>query len=136
MACAPAVAVPRLALQRCLHIVAEEQRPLMNSARILFGVAALLTAALSQVQQVGAPNLLVPAGKLTSDAISSDGTDPKDWDAKLDALLAAPDNHRILYEDNDVRVLLVRAPRQKGKGPSPSLAQHPGGVGRAPRGRF
>jgi hypothetical protein len=75
MACVPAV--PRLAPQ-CLHIVAEEERPLVNSARILFGAAALLTAALSQVPQIGAPNILVPAGKLTSDTIRSDRTDPKD----------------------------------------------------------
>jgi hypothetical protein len=37
----------------------------MNSAGILFGVAALLTAALGQVQQIGAPNLLVAAGAIS-----------------------------------------------------------------------
>lgn len=38
---------------------------------------------------------------------SMDGTDPADWDPKLDALAAAPENHRLLYEDDIVRVLSV-----------------------------
>lgn len=56
--------------------------------------------------RAGAPNILAPSGKVTGDAISSDGTDPKSWDQKLDEPTAAQDNHRILYED-DERVLLV-----------------------------
>ncbi len=40
--------------------------------------------------------------------MSMDGTDPASWDPKLDGLLAAPDNHRLLYEDESVRVLSVR----------------------------
>jgi len=39
--------------------------------------------------------------------ISMDGTDPADWDPRLDALVAAPQHHRILYEDETVRVLSV-----------------------------
>lgn len=33
--------------------------------------------------------------------------DPADWPKELDAVLAAPDNHKILLENEDVRVLDV-----------------------------
>jgi len=36
-----------------------------------------------------------------------DGTDPATWDPKLDALLAAPRHHRVLYEDETIRVVSV-----------------------------
>jgi hypothetical protein len=39
--------------------------------------------------------------------ISMDGTDPKTWDPTLDAVLAAPGNHEVLYEDDLIRVLSV-----------------------------
>ena len=39
--------------------------------------------------------------------ISMDGTDPATWDPQLDGLAAAPDNHRLLYEDDYIRVLSV-----------------------------
>lgn len=32
---------------------------------------------------------------------------PQDWDAALDAVTAAPDNHAVLYEDEHIRVLSV-----------------------------
>ena len=38
---------------------------------------------------------------------STDGTDPKAWDPNLDAVKAAAKNHRVIYEDEDVRVLSV-----------------------------
>jgi len=38
---------------------------------------------------------------------SMDGTDPTTWDPKLDPLIAAPGNHRLLYEDDTIRVLSV-----------------------------
>jgi predicted metal-dependent enzyme (double-stranded beta helix superfamily) len=45
---------------------------------------------------------------------SMDGTDPATWDPKLDALAAAPGNHRALYEDESIRVLSVSiAPGEK-----------------------
>ncbi len=37
----------------------------------------------------------------------SDGTDPAGWDPELDALVAAPDNHTVLYEDESIRVVSV-----------------------------
>lgn len=40
-------------------------------------------------------------------ALSLDGTDPATWDPRLDAVLAAPDHHRVLYEDETIRVLSV-----------------------------
>lgn len=32
---------------------------------------------------------------------------PEDWDPRMDAVTAAPDNHDVLYEDDVVRVLSV-----------------------------
>ena len=43
-------------------------------------------------------------------AISMDGSDPATWDPKLDAVLAAPENHKVLYEDDLIRVLSVSVP--------------------------
>ena len=39
--------------------------------------------------------------------ISMDGTDPATWDPQLDALLAAPAHHTVLYEDDLIRVVSV-----------------------------
>lgn len=38
---------------------------------------------------------------------STDGTDPGTWDPALDALAAGVKNHRVIYEDDDIRVLSV-----------------------------
>lgn len=40
-----------------------------------------------------------------------DMSDPTTWPAELDALIAAPDHHTLLLEDDDVRVLdtVIRA---------------------------
>jgi hypothetical protein len=35
------------------------------------------------------------------------GTDPANWDPALDGVLAAPENHTVLYEDDAVRVISV-----------------------------
>lgn len=50
----------------------------------------------------------------TQSSTSSDGTaytyvtgDPADWPAELDATVAAPQNHRVLLENDEVRVLEV-----------------------------
>ena len=40
-------------------------------------------------------------------AISMDGSDPARWDPSLDAVLASPENHKVLYEDDLIRVLAV-----------------------------
>lgn len=39
--------------------------------------------------------------------ISSDGTDPKTWDPKLDATQAGAKNHKVIFEDKEIRVLSV-----------------------------
>jgi hypothetical protein len=39
--------------------------------------------------------------------ISMDGSDPATWDPALDGVLAAPENHRVLYEDDVIRVISV-----------------------------
>lgn len=75
--------------------------------KALLCAALFAIGSLGQIHAQNAPNVLAPSGKVTSDAISSDGTDPRTWNPKLDAPVAAPDNHKILYEDDSVRVLLV-----------------------------
>lgn len=35
-------------------------------------------------------------------------TDPATWSPELDAVRAAPNNHNVLYENDDIRVLRVR----------------------------
>ena len=44
-----------------------------------------------------------PSGMFTA----MDGSDPATWDIALDAIVAAPQNHAVLYEDNLIRVLSV-----------------------------
>lgn len=39
--------------------------------------------------------------------LSMDGTDPRHWNPALDAVVAAPDHHTVLYEDDYIRVLSV-----------------------------
>jgi hypothetical protein len=39
-----------------------------------------------------------------------DGSDPTTWDPALDAVKAAPENHKVLYEDDLIRVLAVTVP--------------------------
>ena len=39
--------------------------------------------------------------------LSMDGTDPATWDPALDGVLAAPENHTVLYEDEVIRVISV-----------------------------
>jgi hypothetical protein len=39
--------------------------------------------------------------------LSMDGTDPATWDPALDGVLAAPENHKVLYEDEAIRVISV-----------------------------
>ena len=48
-------------------------------------------------------------GEVTVD-ISMDGSDPATWDPALDGVLAAPENHRVLYEDDVIRVISVSGP--------------------------
>ena len=40
-------------------------------------------------------------------AISMDGSDPATWNPAFDAVVAAPENHKVVYEDDLVRVLSV-----------------------------
>jgi mannose-6-phosphate isomerase-like protein (cupin superfamily) len=39
--------------------------------------------------------------------VSTDGSDPRTWDPALDAVKSGARNHRVIYEDQDVRVLSV-----------------------------
>jgi len=78
-----------------------------TAIRALFVGCVLLFGALSHAPAQGAPSIMVPWGKVSSDAISSDGTDPKTWNPRQDRPIAATANHKISYEDDDVRVLLV-----------------------------
>jgi hypothetical protein len=49
----------------------------------------------------------VKGGDSTMTAISMDGTDPATWDPALDGVLAARENHAVLYEDDAIRVISV-----------------------------
>lgn len=39
--------------------------------------------------------------------ISTDGTDPRTWDPKTDGPIAAPGNHKVVFENETVRVISV-----------------------------
>ena len=41
---------------------------------------------------------------------SMDGTDPATWPPEMDAVVAAPAHHQVLYEDDMIRVLSVSIP--------------------------
>ena len=45
---------------------------------------------------------------MTMTAIETDA--PSAWDPALDAVVAAPENHQVLYEDDTIRVLSVTIP--------------------------
>ncbi len=51
--------------------------------------------------------LVVAASALGQTAISTDGTDPKTWDPRLDAVVAGAKNHVVTFEDSEIRVLSV-----------------------------
>jgi quercetin dioxygenase-like cupin family protein len=86
----------------------QPRRRLHERVKTVFRLAVITLAGTIQAASAkGAPNVMVPAGVVTSDAISTDGTDPHEWDPRQDGTVAAPGNHKILYEDDDVRVLLV-----------------------------
>jgi hypothetical protein len=42
--------------------------------------------------------------------ISMDGTDPTTWDPAMDGVLASPEHHTVMYEDDVIRVLSVSIP--------------------------
>ena len=57
--------------------------------------------------------------------LSMDGTDPATWDPALDGVLAAPENHTVLYEDEAIRVISVSiAPGAIEKPHQPLFARH------------
>jgi len=53
--------------------------------------------------------LLLASGSAAAQGmpISTDGTDPKTWAPGLDAVKAGARNHKVIYEDKDIRVLSV-----------------------------
>ena len=42
--------------------------------------------------------------------ISTDGTDPATWDPALDGVVAAPESHAVIYEDDFIRIVSVTVP--------------------------
>ena len=40
--------------------------------------------------------------------LSMDGSNPNTWDPALDGVHAAPENHAILYEDDEIRLEFQR----------------------------
>jgi hypothetical protein len=56
--------------------------------------------------------------------LSMDGTDPRTWDPALDGVLAAPENHKVLYEDEAIRIISVSiAPGATQKAAPPLVAR-------------
>ena len=53
--------------------------------------------------------LLLASGSAAAQGmpVSTDGTDPKTWASGLDAVKAGARNHKVIYEDKEVRVLSV-----------------------------
>lgn len=49
--------------------------------------------------------------------ISTDGTDPATWDPALDGVIAAPESHTVVYEDDSIRIISVTVP--------PGMVQQP-----------
>ena len=39
--------------------------------------------------------------------ISTDGSDPKTWDPKMDGPIAAPASHKVIFENEDIRIMSV-----------------------------
>jgi len=42
--------------------------------------------------------------------LSTDGSDPAKWDLKLDSPTAAPGNHKVIYENSEIRIQSVTVP--------------------------
>lgn len=45
--------------------------------------------------------------EIMEEKISVDGTDPATWDPDLDGVIVAPENHKVIYEDDLIRVVSV-----------------------------
>ncbi len=63
----------------------------MKTVKLL---ASALFLAAAQTQAQGLP-------------ISTDGTDPRTWNPKQDALVSGKKNHVVIFEDSEIRVLSV-----------------------------
>lgn len=51
--------------------------------------------------------VIAPAALAAERPASSDGTDPKTWDPKLDGPIAAPANHQVVFENDNIRIMVV-----------------------------
>jgi hypothetical protein len=56
------------------------------------------------------PQLIPPFWGQGPMPVSTDGSDPKQWNPREEALVAAPANHRVVYEDAAIRILSVTDP--------------------------
>jgi hypothetical protein len=52
----------------------------------------------------------------------ADGSNPSTWDPALDAVIAAPRNHKVLFENDPLRVLEVTLEHDDEEPASPSVA--------------
>lgn len=60
--------------------------------------------ALFAIGSIAAAGLVMAQGQLP---LSTDGTNPATWKPEREALKAAPGNHKIVFENADIRVLSV-----------------------------
>jgi len=56
---------------------------------------------------VAASLVSVQAGSADQRPISTDGSNPKTWDAKTDGPVAAPGNHQVIFENENIRIMSV-----------------------------
>ena len=48
-----------------------------------------------------------PAALAATHPISTDGSDPKTWDPKMDGPIAAPASHQVIFENDNIRIMSV-----------------------------
>lgn len=64
---------------------------------------------LCQVLMIAGAGCLISVHASTADQrpISTDGSNPKTWDSKSDGPLAAPGNHQVIFENENIRIMSV-----------------------------
>jgi hypothetical protein len=62
------------------------------------------------IAAIGGGVMVSQAGMAAQHPISTDGSNPKSWDPKTDGPVAAPNNHKIIFENDNVRIISVTVP--------------------------
>lgn len=78
--------------------------------RMRFGATGWCAVAIAWIGAVTSHAASDSAPPDAKAVISTDGSDPRNWDRSLDGTIAAPANHRVIHEDDEIRVLSVTVP--------------------------